>query len=90
MNVDMEQTCSRIGPYLFERCQDLPVSQTRRNVFPLGELAEKTGTSVRMLGKLRKGYKRALAQSMTPGRNPEFEVSEQSYFGRAAIAVRRI
>lgn len=86
----IEDTCGKVGPYLHEHCRDLPVSSTRHAVFPVGELAVKTGTSPHMIGKIRKHYRRALAQSMTPGCAVEFEIVEQSYFGKTAIAVRRI
>ncbi len=89
-NLTLEDTCSRVASYLYERCRDLPVSETRHAVFPVNEVAQRTGTSPRMIGKLRKRYRRALAQSMTSGRTPDFEVVEQSYFGKAALAVRRI
>lgn len=86
----IEDTCGRVASYLYQRCFDLPTSETRHAVFLVGELAERTGTSPRMIGKLRKRFRRALAQGMTPGRTPEFEIVEQSCFGKAAIAVRRV
>jgi hypothetical protein len=86
--LNAEETCDRVCPYLARMCSDMPAGQ--RRVFPLYELADKTLTSVRMLGKLRKRFKRALAQGMTPGRPLQYEIEEQSYFGRAAIVVRRL
>lgn len=91
--MDLEKTVDLIAPYLYERSKELPVGSAanyRGVCFPVGELAATTGTNPRMLGKIRKSFKKALAQSMTPGREPEFEVMEQNCFGKSAIAVRRI
>lgn len=88
--MDLETTIDAVAPYLRDACRDLPVSLSRRAVFPLYELADKTGANLHLLGKIRKRFKAALAQSLTPGRDPEFAVEEQSFYGRAAINVRRV
>ena len=88
--MNLELTIDAVATYLCDACRDLPVSLSRRAVFPLYELAEKTGADLRLLGKIRKRFKVALAQSLTPGRDPEFVVEEQSFYGRAAINVRRV
>ena len=91
--MNLEQTIDAVAPYMRERIKDIPVMQSETNYraacFPLSDLVKHTGASAVLLGKIRKRFKGALAQALTPGRDPEFQVMEQSYFGRAAIAVRR-
>lgn len=87
--MNLEATIDAVAPYLREACRDLPVSTSKGAIFPLHELADRTGTNLRLLGKIRKRFKAALAQSLTPGRDPEFVVDEQSFYGRAAITVHR-
>ena len=86
----IERTIDAVAPYLRLHVADLEPSLSTWRIFPLRELAERTGTSVAMLGKLRKRYKRAIAQSLTPGADLQFEVAEQSYYGRAALTIRRL
>ena len=91
MSLNLEQTVDAIVPYMREQAKNLPVMESpqkyRAVCFPVGELAEKTGTSPRMIGKLRKRFKNALARALSA--DGEFEVLEWSYFGKSAIAVRR-
>ena len=90
MKPNLEQTRDTVAFYLAERCIDLPLDPAKRYVFTVQELAERTGTTVQMLGKIRKHFTRSLAQAMTPGRNPLFEINAQGCYGRAALAVKRI
>ena len=90
MKPNLEQTRDIVAFYLAEHCTYLPLDPAKYYVFTLQELAERTGTTVQMLGKIRMHFTHSLAQAMTRGRNPLFEITAQGFYGRAAIAVKRI
>lgn len=52
----------------------------------LRNLAVATGVDPRLLGKVRLHFKRALAQALTPGKEPRFYV-RASWLGRPAISI---
>ena len=57
-------------------------------IYGIAELAQKAGVSASMLGKIRKSYRSALAQALTPGQPPRCEVVETKLYGRTAISIR--
>lgn len=79
------ETATRIvGRWLAERCG------FSHSTYTLAEIARDTGVPLPLLGKLRRKFTRALAQSVTPGVDPVYRVEAQRLAGRAAITLTRI
>ena len=91
---ELESAIRRVAVYVME--QDafgntiLNLPPKRGHIYTVAELARKSGVSPRLLGKIRRRFKNALAQALTPGQDNDIRVDALMLFGRTAISFRKI
>ena len=89
--MELETVVDRVAAHLISEGKlpaEYPPGHGR--IWALSDLAVGSRVSLFLLGRVRKHFKRALAQALTPGKDSLYEVRESTFHGRAAITILRL